>query len=146
MRGNRMKKIFSLVIAFVMMFTISVFSARAGTDTNFDKSAISANTAQSDAPLSVSFDVVPITQENQAAEIKIYDGDGKTAISRDFQVIASKNHIISMATAEININRLKTETRKSVSNFTQSEFYDLPPNDYGYRGDSIANRCRASPA
>ncbi len=51
---------------------------------------------------------------------------------------------LTTATAK-NFSQEKTETPESVSEFTEAEFFDLPPNDFGYRGENVCNLIRAEP-
>lgn len=91
----------------------------------------------------------PIMRENLSSIglIKLSDYDGSVFLRFETSARSNKNGILPMATVErkSNLYHTKLETRESVSNFTEREFYDLPPNDFGYNGISFANRIRASP-
>lgn len=74
-------------------------------------------------------------------------GDALTVNAVELPPIINKRDILPVATVgrfEPDIH-LKTETRESVSKFTANEFYKVPPNDYGFSGQSFANPIRARP-
>ena len=74
-------------------------------------------------------------------------GDGLTVLRIENPLINNKHGRQPMATGEHKSNyQPETEiARTRVSRFREKEFYDLPPNDYGYNGISFANQIRDQP-
>lgn len=144
-----MRKIFtSLIAALVILLSAFLYSAEA-------KPVLKTSEAKQLKVLilgSPSARMFAIAEAARArADVQIVyagDGDGLRGLESGLPVIANKNGILPIATAAglAPAAERKTSSRqKSLSNFAERTFYDVPPNDYGYRGTSFANRIRARP-
>jgi hypothetical protein len=151
-RRKHLRKIYTSLIALAFVFCVFVFSARAGTvSTSFDRAA--AKTLKvlivGSPSVGISEIAARLAAKGFSAEIGqiVAGGDGLSINKAETPLIARLRARLPMATAEPDkpdISR-KTETREGVSNFSEREFYDLPPNACGYNGISFANLIRASP-
>lgn len=89
-----------------------------------------------------------IAAKDAAVVIVLKDDDALTVTGAFVPIIANKHfrEPLTLVKPTSSETKQKPERRcRSVSLFTANEFYDVPPNDYGFSGQSFANPIRAQP-